>query len=74
MRVLCIALAILLLVLLPNRLLLLLLLLLLLQSRFLLGLDGEHQEYADIDGDASLDEAWAAQQAQDAEDAYFDAD
>ncbi|KAF6260234.1 coiled-coil domain-containing protein-domain-containing protein [Scenedesmus sp. NREL 46B-D3] len=44
------------------------------QSRFLLGLDGEHQEYADIDGDAGLDEAWAAQQAQDAEDAYFDAD
>jgi hypothetical protein len=52
----------------------LLLMLLMLQSRFLLGLDGEHQEYADIDADVTLDEAWAAQQAQDAEDAYFDAD
>jgi hypothetical protein len=55
-------------------LLLLPLLLLLLQSRFLLGLDGAHQSYADIDADVALDEAWAAQQAQDAEDAYFDAD
>eukprot|EP00879_Flechtneria_rotunda_P003334 GHRR01003560.1.p1 GENE.GHRR01003560.1~~GHRR01003560.1.p1 ORF type:complete len:329 (+),score=116.00 GHRR01003560.1:195-1181(+) len=44
------------------------------QSRFLSGMDHEHQEYAAIDADVELDEDWAAQQAQDAEDAYFDAD
>lgn len=44
------------------------------QHRFLDGLDGEHQDYAAIDGDVGLDEDWARQQAQDAEDAYFDAD
>jgi hypothetical protein len=44
------------------------------QHRFLDGLDGEHQDYTEIDGDVGLDEDWAQQQAQDAEDAYFDAD
>lgn len=44
------------------------------QSRFLSGMDGESVDYAAIDADSALDDAWAAQQAQDAEDAYFDAD
>jgi hypothetical protein len=44
------------------------------QSRFLLGLDAEQHDYAAIDADATLDDDLAAQQAQDAQDAYFDAD
>eukprot|EP00775_Hariotina_reticulata_P014335 gene14335-61_t len=44
------------------------------QSRFLLGLDDVHQDYGQIDADASLDDDWAEQAARDAEDAYFDAD
>jgi hypothetical protein len=44
------------------------------QHRFLDGLDGEHQDYAVIDADTSLDDYWAREQAQDAEDAYFDSD
>lgn len=44
------------------------------QSRFLSGMDKDNVDYAMIDADAGLDEAWAAQQAQDAENAYFDAD
>lgn len=44
------------------------------QSRFLSGLDIDSVDYAAIDGDVQLDEVWAAQQAQDAEDAYFEAD
>lgn len=44
------------------------------QHRFLEGMDGEHHSYAAIDADVSLDDDWAKEQAQDAEDAYFDAD
>jgi hypothetical protein len=44
------------------------------QRRFLDGVDSEHVNYAAIDEDAQLDEDWAAQQEQDAHDAYFDAD
>lgn len=44
------------------------------QTRFLLGLDGEAHDYAAIDANSSLDDHWAAQEAQDAQDAYFDAD
>jgi hypothetical protein len=44
------------------------------QHRFLDGLDGEHQDYGAIDADTTLDDDWAKQQAQDAEDAYFDAE
>lgn len=44
------------------------------QHRFLDGLDGEHQDYAAIDADSTLDDDWAKEQAQDAEDAYFDAE
>ncbi|KAF8063854.1 hypothetical protein HT031_003711 [Scenedesmus sp. PABB004] len=42
------------------------------QSRFLLGLESAHVAYGDIDGDAALDDAWAAVQDQDAADAWFD--
>lgn len=44
------------------------------QTRFLSGKDDQNVDYAQIDADVGLDDAWAAQQAQDAEDAYFDAD
>lgn len=44
------------------------------QSRFLSGMDQQSVDYAVIDANVALDDAWAAQQAQDAEDAYFDAD
>ena len=44
------------------------------QRRFLDGVDTEHVNYAEIDANAQLDEDWAAEQTQDAEDAYFDAD
>lgn len=40
--------------------------------RFMAGEDGEFVNYAQIDADRSLDEAWAKEAAQDAEDAYFD--
>lgn len=41
------------------------------QQRFLAGED-PGVDYASIDQDAELDDYWAALQAQDAEDAYFD--
>eukprot|EP00878_Enallax_costatus_P029639 GHUV01032175.1.p1 GENE.GHUV01032175.1~~GHUV01032175.1.p1 ORF type:complete len:373 (-),score=58.49 GHUV01032175.1:318-1436(-) len=44
------------------------------QSRFLTGMDKDSIDYAVIDADAGLDDAWAEQQAQDAVDAYFNAD
>jgi Coiled-coil domain containing protein (DUF2052) len=41
-------------------------------QRFLAGED-EGVDYRTVDRDASLDDDWAAEQQQDAEDAYFDA-
>ena len=40
-------------------------------QRFLAGED-EGVDYRRLDRDASLDDDWAAEQQQDAEDAYFD--
>lgn len=44
------------------------------EARFLLGLDGEHVDYTDIDGNEALDAHWAAQESRDREEAWFDAD
>lgn len=44
------------------------------RRRFVDGQDAAHVDYSAIDADASLDEAWAVQEARDAEDAYFACD
>eukprot|EP00887_Chlorella_sp_A99_P000172 scaffold13.g172.t1 len=44
----------------------------LMKQRFLHGGDAQHVDYCAIDADASLDEDWAREERQDAEDAYFD--
>ena len=46
----------------------------LMQQRFLAGADHEHVDYAAIDKNASLDDDWAAQAEEDAQEKYFDAD
>ena len=46
----------------------------LMQQRFLAGDDHEHVDYAAIDKNASLDDDWAAQAEEDAQEKYFDAD
>ncbi|GLI68935.1 hypothetical protein VaNZ11_013363, partial [Volvox africanus] len=44
------------------------------QSRFLLGQDGEYVDYGAIDADTSLDGDWLEEEARDAEEKYFDED
>ena len=44
------------------------------RRRFLDGEEHAHIDYGLIDGDATLDDFWACEAAQDAQDAYFDAD
>lgn len=46
----------------------------LMQQRFLSGADHEHVDYAAIDKNARLDDDWAAQAEEDAQEKYFDAD
>ena len=44
------------------------------QQRFLCGRDHEHVNYPDIDANVTLDDDWAAQANEDAQEKYFDAD
>ena len=44
------------------------------QQRFLSGKDHEHVNYPDIDANVALDDDWAAQADEDAQEKYFDAD
>lgn len=41
------------------------------RQRFLAGGDAEFVDYRDIDNDAQLDEFWAREEAQDAQERYF---
>ena len=44
------------------------------QQRFLSGKDHAHVNYHDIDANVALDDDWAAQANEDAQEKYFDAD